>query len=92
MDTRGWQCVVYKFKDNTVDLDVKINNIEGELDTRCSAVNIHLTNILGERNYLKIIKNVAVVLEFSQTDGRRAIPISDLFKVLAKSIEGVECN
>jgi hypothetical protein len=82
IQTQNWKCVVYKFKDQTVDLDVTIDGVNGDKDTQYYALNIHLTNLLGERNYLRIVKNVKIVSEFSGDDSPRAILINELFDVL----------
>lgn len=89
IDTHGWKCVVYKFSDGTVDLDVKISGVKGDSDIQQLAVNIHLTNLLGERNFIKVVKGFNIVSEFAEKDKGRSIPVNDLFKLIAQHIEGV---
>jgi hypothetical protein len=84
IQTQNWKCVVYKFQDQTVDLDVMVDGVNGDRDTEYHALNIHLTNLLGERNYLRIVKNVKIVSEFSEKDSPRAFPINGLFDVLKR--------
>ena len=86
VDTHNWKCIVYKFPDKTVDLDIKVEGVKGDIDTQYFAVNIHLTNLLGERNYLKVIKGVTIVSEFSEKDSARAIGVNDIFNVLASHL------
>jgi hypothetical protein len=86
VDARNWKCVVYKFPDNTVDLDIKVEEVRGDIDTQYTAVDIHLTNLLGERNYLKIVKQINIVSEFSEKERGRSIPVNDLFKVISTHI------
>ncbi len=89
VDTRKWKCVVYKFPDNTVDLDVKIDDVRGNSDTQNLAVDIHLTNVLGERNYIKIVKGVSIVSQFAEKDRLRSIPVHELFEVIAKHVPNI---
>jgi hypothetical protein len=86
IDARSWKCVVYKFPDQTIDIDIKIEGIKGNLDTQRMAVDIQLTNLLGERNYIKIVKGVNIVSEFSEKDKGRAIPVNELYEVIIKHI------
>lgn len=78
VDTDNWKCVVYKFPDNTYDIDFKISGVEGNEDTQYLAVDIHLTNLLGERNYLRLIKGVNIVPEFSKEAIGRTVMVKDL--------------
>jgi hypothetical protein len=86
IQTENWKCVVYKFQDQTVDLDVMVDGINGDRDTQYHALNIHLTNLLGERNYLRIVKNVNIVSEFSEKDSPRSLLINELFDVLKRHL------
>lgn len=79
IQTQEWKCVMYRFKDQTVDLDVMVDEVNGDSDTQNYALNIHLTNLLGERNYLKLVKNVKIVSEFSEKDASLAFNVNDLF-------------
>jgi hypothetical protein len=82
IDAHSWRCVVYKFPDNTVDLDIKLTGVNGNLDTQCIAVDILLTNILGERSFIKVVKGVNIVSEFEERNAEKSIVIEDLFKVI----------
>lgn len=84
IQTQKWKCVMYRFKDQTVDLDVMVDEINGDSDTQYYALNIHLTNLLGERNYLRIVKNVKIVSEFSEKDASLAFTVNDLFDHLKR--------
>jgi hypothetical protein len=79
IQTQKWKCVMYRFKDQTVDLEVMVDEVSGDSDTQYYALNIHLTNLLGERNYLRIVKNVKIVSEFSEKDASLAFNVNDLF-------------
>jgi hypothetical protein len=61
-----------------------LDEVNGDSDTQYYALDIHLTNLLGERNYLRIVKNVKIVLEFSEKDASLAFPINDLFDHLKR--------
>jgi hypothetical protein len=82
IETQNWECVVYRFPDQTVDLDVKLDGINGNTDTQYYALDIHLTNLLGERNYLRVVKNFNIVSEFSHRDSPQAFPVNQVFFVL----------
>ena len=78
IDTTGWSCILYKFQDGTYEIDVKVGPINGDEDTKYTAVTIQLTNILGERKYLTAIANFKIVDEFSSEISNRSILVKDL--------------
>lgn len=82
INTNEWRCVLYKFPDNTYDLDVKLNNVDGNEDTQYLAVDIHLTNIIGEKDYMKFIKNISLVSEFSSESKDRSILLNEIYNYL----------
>jgi len=85
VDTSQWQYVLYKFDDGTFDMDIKGCEIEGNLDYSYLAVDIGLTNLLGEEKYMKLIKNIKIVKKFQDTDKNKATP----FKYLDKHLGNV---
>jgi hypothetical protein len=58
--TASWQYILYQFEDNTFDVDVKINPINGDINTSQLAVDIVLTNALGEEMYMELINHVNI--------------------------------
>jgi hypothetical protein len=69
VDSNDWKYILYKFDDDTFDIDILINNIKGNVDTQYFAADIALTGYLGEENFMKLIKNVLVVDKFETSNG-----------------------
>ena len=78
IDTKGWECIIYKYPDQTIELDIRINNIEASDDIKYLAVDIHLSNLLGERKYIEKIKSVSIVNEFPEDIKARCVPVRDI--------------
>ncbi|GAA0894541.1 hypothetical protein GCM10009122_42220 [Fulvivirga kasyanovii] len=85
VDTDGWECIIYRFEDGTYDLDVKMNiKLESE-DMKYLALDIHLTNILGEKVYLSIIEGIDIVDEFDDEVKNRAVRFNEIAKYIKRS-------
>lgn len=78
VNTKEWECIIYKFPDNTIELDILINNLEGNDEIKYLAVDIHLSNIMGEKKYIQTISNFKIVAEFSGETGKRAVKVRDI--------------
>lgn len=78
VDADSWRCVLYKFEDDVYEIDVKVEHVDGNDDIKYLAVDIVLTNLLGEEVYLKTIKNISLVKGFEE----KSISIKDLDKIL----------
>lgn len=87
VDPSSWRFILYKFKDGTFDMDVKLNGLKGGLDFQYMAVNILLTNALGEMEFMKLIKNVNIVEEFTGGSDAKSIPMIEIYKVISKHRE-----
>jgi hypothetical protein len=69
-----WAYVLYQFEDNTFDMDVKIDSVKGDFNTCQLAVDIALTNVLGEEMYMDAIKNVSIEnVEHLEEGGSRSL-------------------
>jgi hypothetical protein len=64
IDSNDWKYVLYRFNDDTFDIDIVIDSIKGNLDTQYLAADIALTGYLGEENFMRLIKNIQIVNEF----------------------------
>ena len=80
--TSSWEYVLYKFEDGTFDMDIKIDSVDGNVDTCYLAVDIAITSILGEEKYMQLIRNVKIVPGFEADEKDK----SSLFKYLSKHI------
>ena len=86
VDPSIWRFILYKFKDNTFDIDVKLNDLNGSLDFQYLAVSILLTNALGEKEFMKWIKGINIVTEFEGGNEAKSIPVKEIYKVISKYI------
>jgi hypothetical protein len=84
VDPSNWRFILYKFKDNTFDIDVKLNDLNGSLDFQYMAINILLTNALGEKEFMKWIKGINIVTEFAGGPESKTIPIKDIYRVISR--------
>ncbi len=82
VNTKNWKCVIYKFPDDTIELDVVIENVDGNDEIKYLAVDIHLSNILGERKYIQKIKTFSILNEFPEDIKKRAVRVRDLDKYI----------
>jgi len=71
VDSSNWEYVLYEFDDNTFEMDMLIDDIDGDLNTCNLAVDIALTGYLGEATYMKSIKNIQFLTELNdEIEGR----------------------
>lgn len=63
IDSNNWRYVLYQFDDQTFDIDIIINNIDGNEDTHNMAIDIGLTGYLGEERFMDLIKHIKVISE-----------------------------
>jgi hypothetical protein len=70
IDIGSWSYVLFKFEDGTFDIDIKINSIDGNSETQKLAIDIALTNLLGEERFINCIKNINIVNEFEENENK----------------------
>lgn len=87
ISTRGWRVIVYKYKDSTCDIDVLMDNALNK-DLQYIALDIALTNMLGELNYMQKIGKAAVVEEFDNETNKIGIEFIHLNNVLGWQVGG----
>ena len=68
VNTSTWMYVLFYFDDGTLDIDVKISTVHGDVKTEALAVEIALTNIIGEEKFIKLLKNVRIVNDFGSDE------------------------
>jgi hypothetical protein len=68
IDASDWKYLLYLFDDGTYEMDVYVDNVDGNANTRLLAAEIAITNLLGEDMLMNTIKNIQVVPEISQGD------------------------
>jgi len=83
INTLNWRCIVYKYPDDTLELDVMTDS-KTDLDTQYSAVDIHIMNLIGEREYMKYITSFTIVKNFPSDDEHKSIPMDQLHEVIVK--------
>ncbi|MEL6625438.1 MAG: hypothetical protein AAFQ83_17545 [Bacteroidota bacterium] len=81
VNAKDWMCILYKFKNQTYDLDVQINGLHVDEETQYQAVEIHISNLIGEMIFLSKIKNISIVEDFDSNLESRAIPLVNLREV-----------
>lgn len=64
VESSDWKYVLYQFEDGTFDMDLAIDNIEGDTNTCYLAVDIALTGYLGEEMFMKFIQHIKIVDAF----------------------------
>lgn len=84
VDPSKWRFILYKFKDNTFDIDVKLDGLNRSLDFQYLAINIMLTSALGEKEFMRLIKNISIVEEFPGGSNAKSIPMVEIYKVISK--------
>ena len=70
IDISSWSYVLFHFEDRTFDIDIKINSIDGSWETQKLAIDIALTNLLGEEKFITCIKNINIVNEFGENENK----------------------
>lgn len=79
--TTAWRAVVYKFKDGTYDIDILIDE-SLDVESKDIALDIALTNMLGEIHCMEKINKVAVVEQFDDDTDKRGFEFRYLPAVL----------
>ncbi len=82
INASNWRCIIYKYSDNTYDLDVEITNLNCNEDTKYYAVDIHLINLIGELSYIELITDIKIVSKFSPEEYDKSIMMKDILKYL----------
>jgi hypothetical protein len=76
VDTSSWLYVLYYFEDGTFDMDLQMNSFDLGEKQKTLALDIVLTNILGEEDYMHLVQHVKIVDHFE--DHGKATPIKHL--------------
>lgn len=66
VDSSNWEYILYEFEDKTFDMDIMIDDIDGDIGIINMAIDIALTGYLGEEKYITAIKNVKIVTSFDE--------------------------
>lgn len=73
IDISTWMYVLYYFEDGTFDIDIRLNSIEGSAETQKLAIDIALTNLLGEERYMTLFKGIKIVTDFGENENRATL-------------------
>ncbi len=84
VDSNDWKYILYEFDDKTYDMDLFVEDIDGDDSTINLAIDIALTGYLGEEMFLSFIKNIQVVGNFSASQHPTSI------KYIKKHIESLQ--
>ena len=79
----SWRYILYHFDNDTFDMDVVTEEIHGNVSTKKLAIDIVLTNILGEEKYISLIKNIYTLDCFDESNN------SSEFKFLNEHINKI---
>ena len=85
VDSNNWRYVLYKFEDETFDMDIIIDDIDGNKDTIDMAIDIGLTGYLGEEKFIELIKHIEVVSNIEGQDPNK----TTLVKYIKDHIESL---
>ncbi|WP_426671589.1 hypothetical protein ACPPVU_10160 [Mucilaginibacter sp. McL0603] len=62
IDSNNWRYILYKFEeDETFDMDIIVDHIEGDINTIHMAIDIGLTGYLGEEKFITLIKHIKII-------------------------------
>lgn len=75
VDSNDWKYILYEFDDKTYDMDLFVEDIDGDDSTINLAIDIALTGYLGEEMFLHFIKNIQVVKIFQIANNRLRLNI-----------------
>jgi hypothetical protein len=64
VNSANWEYVLYQFDDGSFDIDVKIDEVDGNEATRYDAIDLALAGYLGEELFMQLIQNVTIVDTF----------------------------
>ncbi|MDN3579658.1 hypothetical protein [Mucilaginibacter flavus] len=64
VNSTNWEYILYLFDDGTFDIDIKIDGVDGNENTRYAAVHFALAGYLGEEVVMQLILNVKIVDSF----------------------------
>ena len=82
INTKAWDCVLYKFPDGIYELDVRLQGTSLPEDLQWMAMDTHMVNLLGEFTYLTKIETVKIVAQFDVHGRGQSIPVNALPQVL----------
>ena len=74
-----------EFEDETFDMDIMIDTIDGDNDTVNMAIDIALTGYLGEEKFMQLIKGIKTVTRFEEEHQNKAT----LVKYIKEHIESI---
>jgi len=87
VDSNNWKYILYKFEDETFDMDIMIDNVEGDENTLNTAVDIGLTGYLGEETFMDLIKNIKIVRSFEEEHQNKATSVKHVKKHLESAMQ-----
>jgi len=80
VDARSWEYLLYQFDDGSFDIDISPVGFKGDLETKYVAIDFVLAGILGEREYLSLIKGINLVNKFKGKDQKMVSELKNLEK------------
>lgn len=84
-DSNNWKYILYEFEDETFDMDIMIDAVDGGDNSINIAIEITLTGYLGEETFMQLIKNLEIVSSFDGADQSTGT----LIKHIKKHIESI---
>lgn len=81
VNTENWYAILYKFKDNTFDIDFMLDT---HLDKKLSYLALHtaMVNLLGEINYMRKVNEVKIVEKFDSNTNQKGIRFVHLAEII----------
>ena len=79
VNSSDWKYILYEFEDKTFDMDIMIDDINGNDDTINMAIDIALTGFLGEERFMNLIKHINII-SFAEESKNKVTSIKDIGK------------
>jgi hypothetical protein len=87
VNSSKWKYILYAFEDKTFDMDIMIDDINGNDNTINMAIDIALTGFLGEERFMYLIKNISIISLIEESENK-----GTSIKHLRKHIESLRIN
>ncbi len=78
VNAEGWRYILYEYDDKELEIDVYIDKIDGDLNTAYQALDILLTNLLGEEKYMYLFNAVTIIRNIEEFTYNESSKLGDL--------------
>lgn len=68
INANSWRYILYEYENREFEMDIFIDNVKFNQDTAYKAVDIVLTNLLGEERYINLFENITIIQDLTEFD------------------------